>query len=82
VIRLKYSLVIEATDDPAFFGFYSPDLEGFSGAGRSINDCLDKARAGMDEHVQMLGGLGLPVPAENPDARVTIHDERRPARSA
>jgi hypothetical protein len=24
----------------------------------------------------------LPVPAENPDARVTIHDERRPARSA
>ena len=33
----------------------------------------------MEEHVRMLGGLGLPVPAENPDARVTIHDERRPA---
>ena len=28
MIDLKYSLVIEATDDPTFFGFYSPDLEG------------------------------------------------------
>src|SRR5262249_24174091 len=25
VIDLKYSLVIEATEDPTFFGFYSPD---------------------------------------------------------
>jgi hypothetical protein len=30
MIDLKYSLVIEATADPNFFGFYSPDLEGFS----------------------------------------------------
>jgi hypothetical protein len=29
VIDLKYSLVIEATDDPTFSGFYSPDLAGF-----------------------------------------------------
>jgi len=27
MIDLKYSLVIEATDDSTFFGFYSPDLE-------------------------------------------------------
>jgi len=26
VIQVKYSLVIEATEDPSFFGFYSPDL--------------------------------------------------------
>ena len=30
MIDLKYSLVIEATDDPTFSGFYSPDLEGFT----------------------------------------------------
>jgi len=29
MIDLKYSLVIEATDDPNFFGSYSPDLEVF-----------------------------------------------------
>ena len=40
MIDLKYSLVIEATEDPTFFGFYSPDLEGFTGIGHSIEDCL------------------------------------------
>ena len=44
---LNYSLVVEATDDPSFFGFYSPDLEGFMGVGHSIEDCLYKARWGM-----------------------------------
>ena len=28
---VRYSLVIEATADPNFFGFFSPELEGFSG---------------------------------------------------
>lgn len=36
MIDLSYSLVIEATEDPAFFAFYSPDLEGFTGVGHSI----------------------------------------------
>jgi len=40
VIDLKYSLVIEATNDATFFGSYSPDLEGFTGIGHSIEDCL------------------------------------------
>ena len=40
MIDLKYSLVIEATKDPMFFGFYSPDLEGFTGIGHSVEDCL------------------------------------------
>ena len=31
MLDLKYSLVIEATEDPVFFGFHSPDLPGFSG---------------------------------------------------
>lgn len=27
MIDLPYSLVIEATEDPGFFGFFSPELE-------------------------------------------------------
>jgi hypothetical protein len=30
MIALKYSLAIEATEDPNFFGFYSPDLRASS----------------------------------------------------
>lgn len=33
MIDLPYSLVIEATEEPDYFGFYSPDLEGFTGIG-------------------------------------------------
>ena len=33
MIDLPYSLIIEATEEPDFFGFYSTDLEGFSGIG-------------------------------------------------
>ena len=36
MIELEYSLVIEATDEPDYFRFYSPDLEGFTGIGHSI----------------------------------------------
>ena len=44
VLNLKYSLVVEATEDPSFFGFSSPDLEGSSGVGHSVEDCLYQAR--------------------------------------
>ena len=79
MIDLKYSLVIEATEDPTFFGFYSPDLEGFTGIGHSIEDCLYKARWGIEEHVAMLREMGLPVPEPNPDPRVVIQNEKRAA---
>ena len=52
MITLPYSLVIEATKESDFFGFYSPDLEGFTGFGHSIEDCLYKARSGVADHVQ------------------------------
>jgi hypothetical protein len=35
MIELEYSLIIEATGDPEFFGFYSSDLDGFTGMGHS-----------------------------------------------
>jgi predicted RNase H-like HicB family nuclease len=77
MLELKYSLVIEATEDPNFFGFYSPDLEGFTGVGHSIEDCLYKARWGMDEHVALLGEQNLPVPEPNPNPTVVVQNEQR-----
>ena len=42
-----YYLVIEATEEPDYFVFYSPDLEGFSGIGHSVEDCLFEAKWGI-----------------------------------
>ncbi|MGO9269301.1 MAG: type II toxin-antitoxin system HicB family antitoxin [Terriglobia bacterium] len=72
----RYSLVIESTEDPNFFGFYSPDLEGFTGVGNSIEDCLCKARWGMEEHVALLREQGLPVPPAAIDPKVTIQNAK------
>ena len=79
MIDLKYSLVIEATADPNFFGFYSPDLEGFTGIGHSIEDCLYKAKWGIEEHVAMLRETQLPVPEPNADPTVVIQNEKHAA---
>jgi predicted RNase H-like HicB family nuclease len=79
MLDLSYSLVIEATDDPNFFGFYSPDLEGFTGVGHSIEDCLYKARWGMKEHVELLEEQGLPVPPRSTKTTVLIQNEERAA---
>lgn len=65
MIDLKYSLVIEATEDPTFFGFYSPDLEGFTGIGHSIEDCLYQAKWGIEEHIELLKEKGISIPKEN-----------------
>ena len=77
MIDLAYSLVIEATEEPDFFGFYSPDLEGFSGIGHSVEDCLFKARWGMTEHVELLKEKGLPVPERNTDPKIVIQNEKK-----
>lgn len=79
MLELPYSLVIEATEDRDYFGFYSPDLEGFSGIGSSVEDCVQKARSGMEEHIELLERRGLPVPDINPDPTIVIQNERRPA---
>ena len=77
MLDLKYSLIIEATDDPAFFGFYSPDLEGFTGVGHSVEDCLYMARWGMEEHVALLKEQGLPVPTLNGSPTVLVRNAER-----
>jgi len=82
MIDLRYSLIIEATSDPSFFGFYSPDLEGFTGIGHSIEDCIYKAKWGMEEHVALLNEQQLAVPTPNQNPTVTVQNEAELAPAA
>lgn len=75
MIDLKYSLVIEATEDPTFFGFYSPELEGFTGVGHSVEDCLYQARWGMEEHVALLREQKLPIPKPSLNPTIVIQNQ-------
>jgi hypothetical protein len=53
MIELPYSLIIEiteVTEEPDYFGFFSPDLEGFPGIGHSVEDCLFKIEWGVGEY--------------------------------
>jgi predicted RNase H-like HicB family nuclease len=72
MIDLKYSLIIEATEDPSFFTFFSPDIDGFTGVGHSIEDCLYNAKWGMEEHITLLKERSLTVPRVNPNPSVII----------
>ncbi len=60
-----------------FFGFYSPDLEGFTGISHSIENCVYKALSGMADHVEVIRQQGLPVPPSNPDPTIVIQNERK-----
>ena len=75
MIELDYSLIIEATEDPEFFGFYSPDLGGFTGIGHSVEDCLYRAKWGMKEHVEVLKENNMPVPPKNKNPKIIIQNE-------
>ena len=79
MIDLPYSLMIEATEEPDYFGFYSPDLEGFSGIGHSVEDCIYKAKWGMKEHIGLLKDQNLPVPPKNRDPKIIIQNEKQAA---
>jgi predicted RNase H-like HicB family nuclease len=74
MIELPYSLIIEATEEPDYFGFYSPDLEGFTGIGHSVEDCLYQAKWGMKEHVELLREQKLPVPPRSEDPKIVIQN--------
>ncbi len=76
MIESQYSLVIESTEEPDYFGFYSPDLEGFTGIGHSVEDCLYKAKWGMIEHVKLLKERGLPLPPKNPVPKIIIQNQK------
>lgn len=82
MIDLKYSLMIEAMQDPDFFGFYSPDLEGFTGVGHSVEDCLYQAKWAMEDPIAVLRQEGLPIPKPNPNPTVIIQNDPKLVRSA
>ncbi|HSV16340.1 MAG TPA: hypothetical protein VLI90_18900 [Tepidisphaeraceae bacterium] len=82
MIDLPYSMVIEATADPEFFGFYSTELQGFTGIGHSVEDCLYKARWGMKDHVKLLRQRRLPVPASTANPTIIIQNQAKRRKSA
>ncbi len=69
---LRYSIVIEQTADPEFFGYFSPDLPGYTGVGTSVAQCVERAMEGFDEYLQFRRELGLSVPTTNPRADITL----------
>jgi predicted RNase H-like HicB family nuclease len=77
MIDLKYSLVIEATEDPTFFTFYSPDLEGFTGVGHSVEDCLYQAKWGIDEFISVLEDRNIPVPKRKANPTIKIKNAKK-----
>ena len=76
MIDLIYSLIVEATEDPAYFTFYCPDLEGFTGVGNSIEDCIYKSKWGMEEHIALLKENGISITGRNPNPTVTIKNTK------
>lgn len=77
MIELEYSLIIEATEEPDYFGFYSPDLDGFTGIGHSVEDCIYKSKWGMREHVNLLKEKGLSVPCKSINPKIIIQNEEK-----
>jgi len=77
MIEIPHSLVIEATEEPDYFGFYSPDLVGFAGIGHSVEDCLYQAKWGMREHLEILGERGLSIPPPDGSPTVLIRNTER-----
>ena len=77
MLDFEYSLIIEATEEPDFFGFYSPDLVGFTGIGNSIEDCIYKAKWGILEFVQLLKKENLPIPPKNKYPKIIIQNQQK-----
>ena len=48
----------------------------------SVEDCLYKAKWGIEAHVALLKEQGLPVPKENPNPRIVIQNQEPMARTA
>ena len=80
MIKLPYSIVIEATSDPKFFCFFSTELGGFTGTGRSVEHSIRRAQEGMKDHVAILRKEGLPIPRPNPGATIIIRNDTPRAR--
>lgn len=76
MIELPYSLIIEATEEPDFFTFYSLDLPGFSGVAHSIEGAIYQAKSAMAEHIAVLSELNRPVPPRTKNPTILIQNAR------
>ena len=76
MIDIDYSLVIEATPDPAFFNYYSPDLNGFTGTGSSIEDCIFRAKGTIKNYLVALKSSGKHIPRRNDYPLITIKNSK------
>ncbi|MCI0537362.1 MAG: hypothetical protein L0Z50_19270 [Verrucomicrobiales bacterium] len=75
LVKEKGSHPVLSQDWLAAADSYSPDLEGFSGVGHSVEDCLYKARSGIEDHIKTLYENRLTVPPANPNPTVVIKNE-------
>jgi predicted RNase H-like HicB family nuclease len=82
MIDLPYSLTIEATEEPDFFTYFSPDLPGFSGVGHSVEGCIYHAKLAMAEHIALLSDTGRPVPPPMPSPTITIQNAQSVGKAA
>jgi predicted RNase H-like HicB family nuclease len=82
MIDLPYSLFIEATEEPDFFTYFSPDLPGFTGVGHSVEGCIYQAKLAMAEHVALLSDTARPVPPTTPSPTITIQNAQPVGKAA
>ena len=82
MIDLKYSLVIEATDDPNFSDFILPIWKVLPGSVIPLKTASTKRNGGMEEHVELLKEQKLPVPKASASPKIIIQNDERLARSA
>ncbi len=75
MLDLKYNIIIEATKDPQYFGYFSPDLPGFTGGGISIPSILEELNLAIEEHLEVMRENGHipPKPTFNP--QIVIKNE-------
>ncbi|MFP4458899.1 MAG: type II toxin-antitoxin system HicB family antitoxin [Candidatus Zixiibacteriota bacterium] len=75
-VPIKYNLVIQASDDPLFYRFTSPELDGFKGTGISVDDCIQKACLLMEKHIVSAESIGRDLPSPPKKARITIVNDK------
>ena len=81
MIDLKYSLVIEATEDPTFFCFYSPDLR-VSPASVTQSKIAYIKPSGVWRNILNCSRNSPFLFPKNPDPRIVIQNQEALARPA
>jgi predicted RNase H-like HicB family nuclease len=76
MIELPYSVIIEATEEPDFFTYFSPELPGFSGVGHSIEGCIYQAKLAMAEHTAVLSETNRPIPPPVKNPTITVQNAK------